>query len=60
LPAKSLAAVVGELLTGEPPTLARGLIVSQEFIGAATAREDEDSLRRVDMTFQFIIEDTAE
>lgn len=58
--AKVIAAKICDLLSAPPPALSHGTIVSQEFVGAATSREANDSLRRVDMTFRFIIEDTAE
>jgi hypothetical protein len=58
--AKSAAALICGLLTSEPLALSRGIVISQKFTGAETAREEGDMLRRVDLTFRFIIEDTVE
>lgn len=54
---KEIAAGIVEALSDSPPVLTRGRIVTHEFIRAETRREEGGALRRVDLTFRFVIED---
>lgn len=58
LPVKEAAATIAALITQTPPTPERGLIISHEFLGARTRREEQGTARRIDLTFRFVIEDT--
>lgn len=60
LDVKSLAATITEVIEQAPPALARGRIVTHEFIAARTRRQEQGALRRVDLTFRFVIEDTLD
>lgn len=60
LPAKAIAALIAEVIEADPPTPARGRIVTHEFTGARTRREEQGALRRIDLTFRFVIEDAPE
>lgn len=59
LPAKMVAAQVHDALTGFTPVLSTGRVVRHEFISARTEREAQGALRRIDLTFRFVIEDDA-
>ena len=54
---KQIAADICETLCGQPPDLTEGRIITNEFISAATRREEQGALRRIDLTFRFVIED---
>jgi hypothetical protein len=56
--AKEVAAAICNALDG-PITLARGRIVSTQFLGGRTRRGRRGELRRVDMRFRIAIEDAA-
>ncbi len=45
------------MLCAEDLALGRGQVITQEFIGAETRREEQGALRRIDLTFRFVIED---
>lgn len=60
LDVKTIAALITEVIDADPPSPARGRIVTHEFIGARTRREEQGALRRIDVTFRFVIEDTGE
>jgi len=59
LPVKMLAAQVAEVIATTPPVPDRGTVITHEFIGARTRREEQGALRRIDLTFRFVIEDSA-
>lgn len=54
---KQIAASICERLCGPTLALSRGRIITTEFISAATRREEQGALRRIDLTFRFVIED---
>ncbi|MEM7270528.1 MAG: DUF3168 domain-containing protein [Pseudomonadota bacterium] len=58
LSVKEIAGSVCEVLCGTAPLLTRGRIVTHEFTGAETKREEQGALRRISLTFRFVIEDT--
>lgn len=58
LSVKRIAADVVEALTFTAPAPSRGHVVTHEFTGARTRREEGGAVRRVDLTFRFVIEDT--
>ena len=60
LPVKEIAAVVAALIEANPPTPERGAIVTHEFTGARTRREEQGAGRRIDLTFRFVIEDNQD
>ena len=45
------------MLCADDLTLSRGRVITQEFIAAETRREEQGALRRIDLTFRFVIED---
>jgi hypothetical protein len=55
---KQWAAIIAEVIDNYPPTPDRGALVTQELIQARTFREEQGALRRIDLTFRFVIEDT--
>ena len=57
LAVKDVASAIIDLLLDAPPLLSRGTVISHEFLRAETRREDGGALRRVDLTFRFVIED---
>ncbi|MEL7466090.1 MAG: DUF3168 domain-containing protein [Pseudomonadota bacterium] len=57
LPVKEAAATVAAVIAAEPPEPTRGTIVTHEFTGARTRREEQGAARRIDLTFRFVIED---
>lgn len=59
LSAKITAAHVHDALTAFSLILSTGDIVRQEFVNAKTEREAQGALRRIDLTFRFVIEDKA-
>ena len=59
LPAKDVAALVHDALTAFVPTLSVGRVVRHEFVAAKTEREAQGALRRIDLTFRFVIEDDS-
>lgn len=59
LPVKEIAAKIVDLIETRPPTPARGVVITHRFTGARTRREETGALRRVDLTFRFVIEDDA-
>lgn len=54
---KQIAASVCEALCDDALSLSRGRVVTQQFIGAETRREEQGALRRIDLTFRFVLED---
>lgn len=56
---KEIAASIVALIEANPPAPERGVIVTHEFSGARTRREENGALRRIDLTFRFVIEDNA-
>lgn len=59
LSAKVIAAQVHDALASFAPILSVGRVVRQDFIAAKTEREAQGALRRIDLTFRFVIEDDA-
>ncbi len=59
LPVKEAAAAIAALIETNPPTPTRGRIVTQQFLGAQTKREEQGAARRIDLRFRFVIEDDA-
>lgn len=59
LPVKEIAAQIVDLIAERPPEPERGVIITHEFTGARTRREENGALRRVELTFRFVIEDDA-
>ncbi|MEM8756035.1 MAG: DUF3168 domain-containing protein [Pseudomonadota bacterium] len=57
LDVKALAATIAEVIVTDPPAPERGRIVCHEFVAARTRREEQGALRRIDVTFRFVIED---
>ncbi|MGB0412248.1 MAG: DUF3168 domain-containing protein [Pikeienuella sp.] len=57
--AKSVAALVHDALTSFAPLLSVGRVVRHDFVSAKTEREAQGALRRIDLTFRFVIEDDA-
>lgn len=54
---KETAAQIANVIEASPPAPSRGHIVTHEFAGAQTQREDGGALRRIDLSFRFVIED---
>lgn len=59
LTAKQIAADLCAVLCGAPPAPSRGAVITHEFIGAQTRREEQGALRRIDLTFRYVIEDVT-
>lgn len=59
LSAKVAAAHVHDALSSFAPVLSTGNIVRRDFVSAKTEREAQGALRRIDLTFRFVIEDDA-
>lgn len=57
LTVKSLAALITDTIETDPPVLIGGAIITHEFTGARTRREEQGAMRRIDLTFRFVIED---
>ena len=57
LSAKIAAAHVHDALASFSLVLSTGRVVRQEFVTAKTEREAQGALRRIDLTFRFVIED---
>ncbi len=57
LTSKQIAGAICEALCAQDLALTRGHVITQEFIGAETRREEQGALRRIDLTFRFVIED---
>ena len=57
--AKQAAAAVSEVMLDGPLAPARGRIVDTRFLGARTRRAEGDKLRRIEMRFGIVLEDTA-
>jgi len=57
--AKQAAGAVSDAMLSGALSLSRGHVVGVWFLGAETDREEGDDLRRVEMTFRILIEDTA-
>ena len=57
LTSKQIAGAVCDVLCDNELTLSRGRVVTQQFIRAETRREEQGALRRIDLTFQFVLED---
>ena len=57
LTSKQIAGSICEALCAADLALTRGRVITQEFIGAETRREEQGALRRIDLTFRFVIED---
>ncbi len=58
LAVKTFAGLIADLIETAPPVPERGTLISHEFIAARTFREEQGALRRVELTFRFVIEDT--
>lgn len=56
---KEIAAAIVDLIESVPPAPSRGALISHEFTGARTKREEGGALRRIDLSFRFVIEDAA-
>lgn len=56
--AKTIAGAVSDALVDATPVLGRGRIVSLRFVKARARRVRAGQVRRVDMTFRAIVEDT--
>lgn len=54
---KQIAGSVCEVLCAADLTLSRGRVVTQQFTAAETRREEQGALRRIDLTFRFVLED---
>lgn len=54
---KQIAGSICDVLCADDLTLSRGRVITQEFIAAETRREEQGALRRIDLTFRFVIED---
>lgn len=59
LSAKTAAAKVHDALSAFAPILSIGRVVRRDFVSAKTQREAQGALRRIDLTFRFVIEDDA-
>ncbi|MEO1611998.1 MAG: DUF3168 domain-containing protein, partial [Pseudomonadota bacterium] len=59
LPVKEAAAAVAALIEAQPPAPSRGAVITHEFTGARTRREEQGAARRIDLTFRFVIEDAT-
>jgi len=57
--AKAVAGAVSDALLGAPLALERGRAVLVSFVSARTKREERDTLRRIDLRFRVLVEDTA-
>ncbi|MEO1724592.1 MAG: DUF3168 domain-containing protein [Pseudomonadota bacterium] len=57
--AKALAGAIGDVMVTAPLPLSRGRVVCVSFFSARTRREERDRLRRIDLRFRVLIEDTA-
>lgn len=57
LPVKEIAGAIAEVVETAPPAPVRGVVVTHEFVGARTRREEQGAARRIDLTFRFVIED---
>lgn len=55
---KAIAAAVSDALVDATPALSRGRIVSLRFVKARARRVRAGQVRRIDMTFRAIVEDT--
>lgn len=55
---KAIAAAVSDALVDATPDLTRGRIVSLRFVKARARRVRAGQVRRIDMTFRAIVEDT--
>lgn len=55
---KAIAAAVSDALVDATPELSRGRIVSLRFVKARARRVRAGQVRRIDMTFRAIVEDT--
>lgn len=56
--AKRAAAAVSDAILSGALVLARGTVVNTRFIDAKTARTEADAVRRIDLRFRIIVEDT--
>lgn len=56
--AKAVAAAVSDALVDATPAMSRGRIVSLRFVRARAKRVRAGQVRRIDMTFRAIVEDT--
>jgi hypothetical protein len=59
LSAKIVAAHIHDALASFVPILSTGRVVRHDFVAAKTEREAQGALRRIDLTFRFVIEDDA-
>jgi hypothetical protein len=57
--AKAVAGAVCDVLLGADLALERGRVVSLSFQSAKTKREERDAIRRIDLRFRALVEDTA-
>ncbi len=57
--AKQAAGAVSDALLGAALTLSRGRVVNVRFIEALSARAEDGQLRRIDLRFRVVLEDTV-
>jgi hypothetical protein len=57
--AKQAAAAVSDLMLEGTLRPARGRVVDARFVGARTRRAEGDALRRIEMRFSIVLEDTV-
>lgn len=57
--AKQAAGMISDALLGGALTLSRGRAVLVTFAGARTRRAEGDALRRIELRFRVVLEDTA-
>ena len=54
---KQIAGSICEVLCEGSLALSRGAVITTKFVSAQTKREEQGALRRIDLTFRFVIED---
>ena len=54
---KQIAGSICEAVCAGTLILNRGRVITQQFSGAETRREEQGALRRIDLTFRFVVED---
>lgn len=57
--AKRAAAALSDAILGADFQMSRGRVVNTRFVDARTRREEGDALRRIEMRFRIIVEDTV-
>ena len=58
--AKQVAGAISDLLLGGGLALSRGSVVDVRFVDARTRREEAGALRRIELRFRIVIEDTGD